>query len=72
MGVMTDRTSSPDPQTRIQWFADAGSRQILAAYGRRRERPRDVMRRALRMLAMADGILAPDGSVRSGQRRGRP
>ncbi|WP_369167823.1 hypothetical protein AB5J49_08100 [Streptomyces sp. R28] len=42
---------------RLQWQPDDGSAAILAAYARRREPWRTVLRRALRLLARADGIL---------------
>lgn len=54
---------------RLQWLPDDGSAQILAAYGRTREPLRSVLRRALRLLAQADGILDSRGQVR---REGRP
>lgn len=53
----------------IRWVPDDGSAQILAAYGRTREPLRSVLRRALRLLAQADGILDSRGQVR---REGRP
>ena len=40
-----------------RWQPDTLSAQILAAYARRRENWRDVLHRALRALARADGIL---------------
>ncbi|MCX5522623.1 hypothetical protein OG342_07060 [Streptomyces bobili] len=49
---------------RINWLPDDGSAQILAAYARTREPLRSVLRRALRLLAQADGILDPRGQVR--------
>ena len=55
---------------RLQWDPDDQSAAILAAYGRRRESWRSVLRRALRLVAQADGILDPRGQVRrdSGRR----
>ncbi|MEU4154789.1 hypothetical protein [Streptomyces antimycoticus] len=41
----------------IRWQPDDGSAAILAAYGRRGERPGNVIRRALLLLARADGVL---------------
>jgi hypothetical protein len=54
---------------RIQWIPDDGSAQILAAYRRTREPLRSVLRRALRQLAIADGILDHRGQVRRGPGR---
>lgn len=65
--VGTQRSRAP-----IRWFADDGSLQILAAYARQHEKPRDVLRRALRMLAIADGVLDPRGRVRVEPRARRP
>lgn len=48
----------------VRWIPDPGSARILAAYARTREPLRDVLRRALRHLATADGILDPRGQVR--------
>ncbi|CAM5601961.1 hypothetical protein [Streptomyces coeruleorubidus] len=48
----------------IRWIPDDGSAQILAAYARRREPLRSVLRRALRLLAHADGVLDGRGRVR--------
>lgn len=53
----------------IRWVPDDGSAQILAAYRRTREPLRSVLRRALRHLAIADGILDPRGQVRREGRR---
>lgn len=52
----------------IRWIPDDGSAQILAAYRRTREPLRSILRRALRHLAIADGILNPRGNVRTGRR----
>ena len=53
----------------VQWQPDEESTRILAAYRQTRE-PRDsILRRALRLLAQADGILDPRGRVRQ---PGRP
>ncbi|GAB2718382.1 hypothetical protein [Streptomyces bullii] len=41
----------------LRWQPDDGSAAILAAYARRGERPGQVLRRALLLLARADGIL---------------
>lgn len=53
----------------IRWMPDDNSAQILAAYRRRKEPLRDVLRRALRHLAIADGILDPRGHIRREGRR---
>lgn len=55
--------------TRRQWDPDDQSAAILAAYARRREPWRSVLRRALRMLAQADGILDERGRIRPQQPR---
>lgn len=52
----------------VQWWPDPESVQILAAYRRRREPIRDILRRALRLLAQADGILDHRGKIRDGKR----
>ena len=54
---------------RLQWQPDDQSAAILAAYARRREPLRSVLRRAVRMLAIADGVLDPHGRVRREERR---
>ena len=48
----------------LRWQPDDGSAAILAAYARRREPLRSVLRRALNLLAQADGILDPRGQIR--------
>ncbi|MFJ3812244.1 hypothetical protein ACIPWE_38515 [Streptomyces sp. NPDC090073] len=53
----------------IRWIPDDGSARILAAYRRTREPLRSVLRRALRQLAIADGILDGHGRVRQQGRR---
>lgn len=53
----------------LHWQPDDGSAQILAAYARRREPVRSVLRRALRLLAQADGLLGERGrAVRDRER----
>lgn len=47
----------------IRWIPDDGSAAILAAYARRREPVRSVLRRALRLLARADGVLDGRGRI---------
>jgi hypothetical protein len=53
----------------VRWIPDDGSAQILAAYRRTREPLRSVLRRALRHLAIADGIVDPRGQIRRGPGR---
>jgi hypothetical protein len=55
----------------LQWQPDDGSAAILAAYARRREPWRSVLRRALRLLARADGLLDTQGRVIVQSRHGR-
>lgn len=47
----------------LRWQPDDQSAAILAAYGRRREPWRSVLRRALILLARADGVLDGRGHV---------
>lgn len=47
----------------VRWQPDDQSAAILAAYTRRREPWRSVLRRALILLARADGILDGRGRV---------
>jgi hypothetical protein len=47
----------------IRWQPDDGSAAILAAYSRRGERAGNVLRRALLLLARADGVLNGRGRV---------
>lgn len=47
----------------LRWQPDDGSAAILAAYARRREPLRHVLRRALILLAHADGILDSRGRI---------
>ncbi|MGW9397294.1 hypothetical protein [Streptomyces sp. NPDC055642] len=55
----------------LRWQPDDGSAAILTAYARRGERPGSVLRRALLLLARADGILNSRGHItpRDGRRR---
>ena len=55
----------------LRWQPDDGSAAILAAYARRREPWRSVLRRALRLLARADGLLDHRGRVVIERRQGR-
>lgn len=59
------------PAPRLQWQPDDGSAAILAAYRRRREPLRSVLRRALHMLAQADGVLDARGRIVVEPRPGR-
>ncbi|MFA0844386.1 hypothetical protein [Streptomyces rochei] len=53
----------------VRWQPDDGSAAILAAYTRRGERAGSVLRRALLLLARADGLLDVNGRVpRQGRR----
>ncbi|MFJ2697463.1 hypothetical protein ACIO5Z_14715 [Streptomyces rochei] len=45
----------------VRWQPDDGSAAILAAYTRRGERAGSVLRRALLLLARADGLLDVNG-----------
>ncbi|MGV9888351.1 hypothetical protein [Streptomyces sp. NPDC003395] len=57
------------PRPPVRWIPDDGSAAILAAYTRRGERAGSVLRRALLLLARADGILDIRGRVpRQGRR----
>jgi hypothetical protein len=47
----------------LRWQPDDGSAAILAAYTRRGERVGSVLRRALLLLARADGILNSRGQI---------
>lgn len=47
----------------IRWQPDDASAAILAAYARRGDRPGSVLRRALLLLARADGLLDIRGRV---------
>lgn len=47
----------------LRWQPDDQSAAILAAYGRRREPWRSVLRRALRLIAQADGVLDGRGRI---------
>lgn len=54
---------------RVQWRPDPGSAEILAAFARHGEDAGSVLRRALRLLAIADGLLDPRGRIRRHQRQ---
>jgi hypothetical protein len=57
----------------VRWVPDDSSAAILAAYARRRESLRSVLRRALRLLAQADGVLDSRGHItREQQPRRQP
>ncbi len=53
----------------LRWQPDDASAAILNAYARRGERPGQVLRRALLLLARADGILDIRGRVSRPGRR---
>ncbi|WP_333743532.1 hypothetical protein [Streptomyces ardesiacus] len=55
----------------IRWQPDDGSAAILAAYSRRGERAGTVLRRALILLARADGLLDHRGHVHIQHRQRR-
>lgn len=55
----------------VRWQPDDGSAAILSAYARRGERPGAVLRRALLLLARADGVLNGRGRITPRQ-GGRP
>ncbi|MCM8552267.1 hypothetical protein [Streptomyces sp. STCH 565 A] len=60
------------PRRPLHWQPDDNSAAILAAYTRRGDRPRDVLRRALILLARADGLLDTRGNVHIQHRRRVP
>lgn len=47
----------------LRWQPDDGSAAILNAYARRGERPGSVLRRALLLIARADGVLDARGRL---------
>ncbi|MEV6696270.1 hypothetical protein AB0M68_03780 [Streptomyces sp. NPDC051453] len=53
----------------LRWMPDERSAQILAAFASHKERPASVLRRALELLAQADGIVDSRGRVRTGTSR---
>lgn len=53
----------------IRWVPDERSAKILAAFASHRERPASVLRRALELLAQADGIVDSRGRIRPQARR---
>lgn len=56
---------------RVQWRPDPTSARILTAFTQTGEPTDSVLRRALRLLAQADGILDPRGHVRRTPPQGR-
>ncbi|MFF1684631.1 hypothetical protein [Streptomyces sp. NPDC058254] len=50
--------------TPIRWMPDDRSAQILAAFANHNEKAPSVLRRALELLAQADGIVDTRGRVR--------
>lgn len=69
---VTDPPRAPAGRPPVRWWPDDSSLRILAAYARRSEKRGDVLRRALRMLAIADGVLDPRGRIRVEPRARRP
>jgi hypothetical protein len=57
---------SRDP---IRWVPDERSAKILAAFASHRERTPSVLRRALELLAQADGIVDSRGRIRSNTKK---
>lgn len=51
----------------IRWMPDDRSARILAAYGSHKEGVASVLRRALELLAQADGVVDPRGRIRTGR-----
>lgn len=49
---------------RVQWRPDDTSTRILAAFALHGERVDSVLRRAVLLLAQADGIVDPRGRIR--------
>lgn len=49
----------------VRWQPDERSARLLAAFAAHRERPASVLRRALELLAQADGIVDSRGRIRS-------
>lgn len=69
---VTEPVRAPTKRPPIRWWPDDSSLRILAAYARQHEPRGDVLRRALRMLAIADGVLDPRGRIRTEPRARRP
>lgn len=57
---------------RIQWRPDPGSAEILAEFARHGETTKSVLRRALRLLAIADGLLDNRGRIRRQRQEAKP
>ncbi|MYY79716.1 MULTISPECIES: hypothetical protein [unclassified Streptomyces] len=53
----------------VRWMPDERSRQILAAFAARKERMPSVLRRALELLAQADGVVDHRGKVKTSGRQ---
>ena len=54
----------------LRWAPDDESAAILTAYRRTREPIGSILRRALRLLAQADGLLDTRGHIRNTSRPG--
>ena len=57
------------PRPPIRWIPDDDSAAILNAFGRQGERAGSVLRRALLLLAQADGVVNSRGRIVTRQRR---
>jgi len=53
----------------IRWIPDERSAKILAAFASHRESRASVLRRALELLAQADGIVDRRGRIRTARER---
>lgn len=53
----------------VRWMPDDRSRQILNAFASHKESAPSVLRRALELLAQADGIVDSRGRIRPATRR---
>lgn len=56
----------------IRWMPDERSAQILTAFASHKEKAPSVLRRALELLAQADGIVDTRGRVRPAAARRTP
>ncbi|MGW6531426.1 hypothetical protein [Streptomyces venezuelae] len=53
----------------VRWMPDERSAKILAAFTSRRESRDSVLRRALELLAQADGLVDSRGRIKASGRR---
>jgi hypothetical protein len=53
----------------VRWQPDDRSAKILAAFASHRERTPSVLRRALELLAQADGIVDSRGRIRTNTKK---